>query len=99
MDLHPDVQRQLEAWLLAGNLISGHWADEQRWYDFVDLYQKHHGFTLYEQPLIDHATATFCKEENEENLDSEGGRVIANEIQEHVSLARKILDFLEHTGR
>ena len=96
MDLHPDVQRQLEAWLFVGNFISGHWADEQRWYDFVDLYQKHHGFTLCEKSLIDHATATLAKEEN---VESEGGRIKAKEMQEHVYLARRILDFMKHTGR
>ena len=92
MQLKPNTQTALEAWLVP-TWDSGHALDEERFYKFVDQYQKDHGFSIDEAGLRDEIKRTALVK----------GRPVGshqdNLIHESVSLAYKILDFLKATGR
>lgn len=67
-----------------------HDSDMNRWYDFVNQYQKDHGFTIDESGLRE------VIERKVRGAVSDQLRAI---IRDRISLACKILDFLKHTGR
>ena len=95
MQLEPNSEKALNTWLNAGTWYTGHPSDMDRWYDFVDQYQREHGFTINEVALRENIEGKLTKKTGK-HLDNES---ICNEIQEQITLAYKILDFLKHTGR
>jgi hypothetical protein len=90
MQLSTEAEVALDAWLGASTWHSGHDADMDRWYVFVDRYQRDHGFHIDEpalQGLIEKKP---------------GGNVtkdLKHVIRENISLAFRILDFLKCTNR
>lgn len=53
MNLKSDTEKALETWLLTSTWDSGHPLDWDRFYKFVDQYQKDHGFSIDEPALRD----------------------------------------------
>jgi len=86
MNLEPGTEKALETWLLTSSWLSGHQLDEDRFYQFVDQYQKDHGFSIDEPALRD-------------IMKSKVGDQYEQEINEYISLAYKILDFLKVSNR
>lgn len=95
MQLKPNTEKALNVWLDAGTWHTGHPTDMDRWYDFVDQYQREHGFTIDEVVLRKNIEDKLTKKTGKRF----GNEVLRNEIREQISLAYKILDFLKHTGR
>jgi hypothetical protein len=92
MQLKPGARAALDGWLVT-TWDSGHSLDEDRFYKFVDQYQRDHGFSINEADLRD---------EIERSAVAKGlpvGSHQENLIHELVSLAYRILDFLRATGR
>ncbi len=95
MQLKPNTEKTLNIWLNAGTWHTNHDTDMERWYDFVDQYQREHGFTIDEVALRENIEGKVTKITGK-RFDSEDLR---NEIRERISLAYNILDFLKRTGR
>ena len=89
MSLKPATSEALDEWLSPDTWHTKHDLDMVRLYDFVDQYQKDHGYTINEIKL---------QEEIEKRADVSDGS-LQEVIRERISLAYNILDFLEHTGR
>jgi 3'-phosphoadenosine 5'-phosphosulfate sulfotransferase (PAPS reductase)/FAD synthetase len=95
MKLKPNSEKALDAWLGPQTWHTNHDLDMERWYSFVDQYQRDHGFQINEpelQKLI------------ENKLSEQIGKKFNNKdlrqtIRERITLAYKILDFLKYTGR
>ena len=88
MKLSKEAEAALAHWL-ATDWHTKHGADMDRWYRFVDQYQRDHGFEIDEAAL-------------RETIESKIGSVtdeLQDVIRERVSLAYNILDFLKCTGR
>ena len=90
MEVSPEVEAALDAWLGASTWHSGHDADMDRWYVFVDKYQRSHGFECDEAAL---------RELIERKLGGNVTEDLRKIIRAHISLAYNILDFLKLTGR
>lgn len=90
MDLASESASRLQSWLAADTWHTRDRSDMQRWYRFVDQYQREHGFDLDETVMF----------ETIEHL-IEGGvnEPMREEIRHRIYVARTILDFLECTGR
>ena len=95
MQLKPNTEKALDAWLGPDSWYTKHPIDMDRWYDFVDQYQRDHGYTIDEvalQEIIEYKLT----EKIGKRFDNEDLR---NDIRERISLAYNIFDFLKHTGR
>lgn len=94
MELKPETQKALNAWLGPDTWDTPHSLDWQRFFDFVNQYQSEHGFTIEESGLC---------EIMEEKLRGKTGHPISGKtrevIRDRIRLAYYILDFLKHTGR
>lgn len=93
MKLKPATEKALDAWLGPSTWHTAHDDDMDRWYDFVSVYQREHGYEIDEPALREHIErklgGTFDDEPN-------GLRSI---IRSRITLAYNILDFLKRTGR
>ena len=93
MQLQPDTDNALNTWLGPSPWSTNHPLDMERFYDFVDQYQKDYGYTIDENAL---------REEIESRVTRYGGSVseeLRDIIRSRISLAYKILDFLKRTNR
>ena len=90
MILSTVTQEKLNAWIAPDTWHTQHDSDMNRWYEFVDQYQKDHGFSIDEHALKDHIANTANCATNEELIKT---------VSQRISLAYNILDFLKHTGR
>ena len=90
MELQPETQKALKAWIETETWHSGHDADMDRFYDFVDQYQKDHGFTIDEPSL---------RETINRIATGGGDEKVRKMIREYIELAYRILDFLKRTRR
>lgn len=90
MNLKPKSEEKLNAWLAHETWHTGHDFDMNRWYDFVNQYQKDHGFAIDETELKDWII---------QEAEIEGNEYLITEVSRLISLAYNILDFLKHTGR
>lgn len=90
MILKPTTERALGVWLGPDTWHTNHDLDLNRFYNFVDQYQKDHGYTIDESSL-------------QEIFEREAGGNVGEPLQEviraRISLANNILDFLKRTGR
>jgi hypothetical protein len=84
------AEDRLRSWLGAGTWHTNHNNDMDRWYDFVDQYQRDHGFEIDETALREHIEQAVGESVNE---------ALRNVIRRRISLAYDILDFLKRTGR
>jgi hypothetical protein len=83
----------LTRWLNAGTWHTNSDFDLNRWFDFVNEYNREHGYVIDEPAL---------REEIEHRVTRRGGTVgeeLRNIIRDQIDLAYSILDFLKHTGR
>lgn len=93
MQLQPDTDNALNTWLGPSSWSTNHPLDMERFYDFVDQYQKDHGYTTDDDAL---------REEIETRVTRYDGSVseeLRDIIRSRISLAYKILDFLKRTNR
>ena len=90
MKLSELTEEKLQAWLGPSTWSSGHDCDMDRWYAFVDQYQRDHGYTIDEVGLREHIEANVRSGVNPE---------LRKVIQSRISLAYSILDFLKQTRR
>ena len=90
MKLKLSTEEALYKWLGSDTWHTSNDFDMNRFYDFVDQYQKDHGFTIDEASL---------REVIERKVKAGVNEQIRKIIHEHISLAYRILDFLKHTGR
>lgn len=92
MSLKPNTQKALDHWLVP-TWDSGHHLDEERFYQFLDQYQREHGFNIDESGLRDEISRAV----KAKNLPF--GKHQEDLVHDHVLLAYNILDFLKATGR
>lgn len=90
MNLSKPSQEKLLQWLGPRTWHTSHDLDMDRWYAFVDQYQRDHGYNIDETALREHIERLMTDTPNE---------YMRNAIQERISLAYRILDFLRHTRR
>lgn len=90
MELSAAAESKLQTWIGPRTWRTLHPSDMDRWYDFVDQYQRDHGYAIDEALLREHI------ERKVEGGVSENSRDI---IRHRISLAYSILDFLKRTGR
>ncbi len=90
MILSTSTQEKLDAWIAPKTWHTKHDLDMKRWYEFVDQYQKDHGFVIDEDMLSEHIA---------ERADCTMNDDLKEIISRRISLAYNILDFLKHTGR
>ena len=90
MILQPETSRALGNWLGPDTWHTDHHTDWDRWYDFVDQYQREHGNTIDEVALRDHIA-------HEAKCD--GDEEFAQIIAQRISVMYRILDFLARTDR
>ncbi|MDB5292392.1 MAG: hypothetical protein JWL69_3633 [Phycisphaerales bacterium] len=93
MQLKPATERALNAWLGPSTWHTPHECDMDRWYDFVNLYQRDHGYSIDEPALREHIE----KKVGGHFSDEENG--LRSTIRKRISLAYSILDFLKRTKR
>lgn len=89
MKMTPATDKALDGWALPSTWHTPHANDMERWYGFVDQYQRDHGFQVDETAL-------------RERIEQKVGGVSENlrdVIRERVSLMVDILDFLRVTKR
>ncbi len=93
MQLKANTEAALNEWIGLSTWDSGQHEDKCRFYQFVNQYQKDHGCVIYESEL----------REQIKSAAKVKGRLIGSDqekaIQDFVSLAYKILEFLEATQR
>jgi len=83
-------EEKLHIWLASPTWHTSHTRDMARWFDFVDQYQRDHGYALNEDTL----------QQKIEALAALGpGPALENVIRQRISLAYRILEFLDRTGR
>lgn len=90
MQLNPEVEQKLDTWVKVNTWHTKHDLDMDRWYDFVDQYQKDHGYSIDEVAL---------REIIERKVTDGVTDSLREEIKARISLAYNILDFLKRTGR
>lgn len=90
MQLKPDTAKALNEWLGPSTWYTDHESDVSHWYDFVNQYQKDHGFTIDEPGL---------REVIERKVKGAVNDQLRAIIRKRISLACNILDFLKRTGR
>lgn len=92
MELKTNSSEALNTWL-SGSFHTEHVLDMNRFYNFVTEYQREHGYEIDEPAL---------REEIENRISKYGGSVsedLRDIINDRISLAYNILDFLKQTGR
>lgn len=92
--LKPKTEQALVDWLIMDGCFTRYPLDMNRFYDFVNQYQKDHGFLINEREL--HEVISSKLKNLGKSLDKDYEQ---KNIQHHIGLASSILDFLEHTGQ
>ncbi len=90
MKLSSETIKKLDAWVKVDTWHTNHKLDMERWYDFVNQYQKDHGCSIDEAAL---------REIIEKKVEGNVNDLLRQEIRTRISLACDILDFLDRTGR
>lgn len=90
MKLSSETEKKLDAWGKVDTWHTNHKFDMDRWYDFVNQYQKDHGYSIDEAAL---------REIIEKKVEGNVNDLLRGEIRTRISLACNILDFLNRTGR
>lgn len=90
MQLSTATERALQGWIGPSTWHTSHDLDMERWYKFVDQYQRDHGYTINEPELQAHIEGKSTTPMND---------YLKGTIRERISLAYKILDFLRTTNR
>lgn len=90
MTLSRPAEEKLHIWLASPTWYTAHARDMARWFDFVDQYQRDHGYVLNEAGLQEKIAALAAPDD---------GPALDNVIRERISLAYNILGFLDRTGR
>ena len=90
MTLSKEAENALDHWLATKTWHTNDRRDIDRWYRFVDQYQRDDGFTINEPAL---------REKIEAKIGGVINEYLQDIIQERISLACNILEFLECTGR
>lgn len=90
MKLSSETEKKLDAWVKVDTWPTNHKFDMDRWYDFVNQYQKDHGYSIDESAL---------REIIEKKVEGNVNDLLREEIRTRISLAYNILDFLNRTGR
>ena len=90
MELNDEATETLDHWITSETWQSGHDSDWDRWYAFVNAYQKHHGYTFDEVALSE-----LIARKAGGNLDSHSKEI----VKDHIHTATRILDFLKLTQR
>jgi hypothetical protein len=84
------AEAKLSAWVGPTTWHASHDYDMDRWYDFVDQYQRDHGYTIDEAALREHI---------EQQVEGGVNDHLRDIIRARISLAYNILDFLKRTKR
>ena len=92
MQLKPQTGAALDTWLVP-TWDSSRAVDNERFYKFVDQYQRDHGFSIDESDMRDQIKRRAIAKNRPY------GSYQEDLVYESVSLAYKILDFLKATGR
>ena len=92
MQLKPNTEKALDGWLKIETWHTGRGYDMERFFVFVNEYQKEHGYTIDEPGMRD-----VIKEKL--GIEGELKEPSREIIDRYISLAYNILDFLKHTGR
>lgn len=90
MKLSSETEKRLDAWIKVDTWHTNHKLDMDRWYDFVNQYQKDHGCSIDEAAL---------REIIEKKVEGNVNDLLRQEIRTRISLACDILDFLDRRGR
>ncbi|MBU4287806.1 MAG: hypothetical protein KKI12_06495 [Proteobacteria bacterium] len=90
MKLSSETEKKLDAWVKVDTWHTNHKLDMDRWYDFVNQYQKDHGYSVDESAL---------REIIEKKVEGNVNDLLREEIRTRISLACNILGFLNRTGR
>ena len=90
MQLNPNSSKALDQWLAAPTWYRSEYSDMEKFYNFVNQYQKESGYDIEEKNL---------EEEIASRAEVEGNDAMMPIIRERVSLAISILEFLKQTGR
>jgi len=90
MQLNPESSKALDQWLAASTWYKSNDSDIEKFYNFVNQYQKESGYDIEEKNL---------EEEIASRAEVEGNDAMMPIIRERVSLAISILEFLKQTGR
>lgn len=84
------AEEALDSWVVPLTWYTGHPADIDRFYDFVDQYQKDHGYSLNKAGL---------REIIEKKIDGEISDELSEIIDQRLDMAAKILAFLKRAKR
>ncbi|MBU4361269.1 hypothetical protein KJ813_01230 [bacterium] len=90
MKLSSETEKKLDAWAKVDTWHTNHKLDMDRWYDFVNQYQKDHCYSVDEAAL---------REIIEKKVEGNVNDLLKEEIRTRISLACNILDFLNRIGR
>ena len=97
MSLSPNSEKALDAWVGPSTWHTNHSTDMERWYDFINQFQKEHGYVLKDEVLLrEHIER---KIEKFHGVKPEEGSDMRKTLRERISLMIDILDFLQHTER
>ena len=88
--LNKECEEKLQAWLAPSTWHTSHPNDMDRWYDFVDVYQRNHGNVIDEAALKEHIAHSVVGGVNDALIEI---------ISQRISLAYNIIDFLNRTKR
>lgn len=89
-ELAADTQRKLDQFLAGESWTTNRDCDMARWFDFVNQYQRDHGYTIDTEAL---------RRLIEKRMGHQKGDFVQAVICRLVTLAHDILEFLRHTGR
>ena len=96
MEFRPNTSSALDRWIGADTWHTRHPNDMARWYDFVDQYQRDHGYDIDEVAVLEEIEHRAAKA-----LGISTGNLgqLTDVIRERISLAYDILQFLSRTTR
>jgi len=103
MKYHQEVEQKLNDYLSRSTAFKNH-DDRDHWYDFVDAFQRHEGYVIDEAELRE-IIGSKLKENDEDfsleedDIDRDGIITWRGKINEHISDAVVILEFLKRINR
>jgi len=92
MKLSENCTTKLKTWTQSTKWNSSHDKDMERFYLFVDSYQKEHGCTISDESILAETIASYAGVSTDTAL-------FKTVIRNRVSLMYNILDFIKTTGR
>lgn len=93
MNLSNDCKEKLNQWVQTDTWHSNHVLDLHRFFQFVDQYQKDHGYHVNDEAILAETIASIA------NVTVGSHSPLFDTIRERVSLMVDILDFLRVTNR